>query len=239
MILFIVNSMGNLFIVEYNLAVDISTNLSYRYRMNVRRLIQKYKVDSYLIMGTDKKQDLSMRILEEDLTESNMCGNGISAISTLAKLIFSKSTLSINTKAGVIYSKCIGYRGDTNFINIQMGKFQYLRKRVINGIPIYFTCLAEPHAIIFSKDIKESKDVFESFAGEFVIRKFDCLGEKTTFNLNLINIKDRIKLNIRPRMNGARRGLPRCSARRRLRLRNGQRSFPRSSQPECIGCWMR
>ena len=133
---------GNRVIIAQKENMDLMTSLSISFKNEVAALLQTYKADTMMLCSTDGKV---VRVLESDLSESNMCGNGIRAVHKY----FTGLNHVYLTLAGKVECHLLN---DGN-VSVKMGRVNLHGQIKYKGFNLYLSDVGEPHAVLLVDDI--------------------------------------------------------------------------------------
>jgi len=179
------SSLGNTFLI-----VDYQKESINHVETVGREMLKLKGADSLLLIKQDSRSKLvKMRVLEQDGSESKMCGNGLRAVAEYFRL--SKGVLKINvqTLAGVRSAVCLQSGG---MIETNLGKFNYHGKLVDSGFELHDTDVGEPHVVIFEKPEKK-EDLFRKFSHSIAHtgHYFAFSSRRHTRNINVVSIDEK------------------------------------------------
>ncbi len=163
--------------------------------------------DGIVLIGESEVADFSMRIINADGTEAEMCGN---AIRCVAKYVFdnnltTKRTLSISTLGGIKVAQIyLDPAHKVDRVRVNMGRATILNKgkklsiNTTKGIQ-QVTCatIGNPHAIIFVDNIND----IDMEIGRQISENTTIFPERT--NVEFLKIIDRMNASMRVYERGA------------------------------------
>lgn len=119
--------------------------------------------DGLILIENSNVADFKMRIFNLDGSEAEMCGNGIRCV---GKYVFEhnltkKTTLEIETLAGIKKLKLEIHNNKVTYVTVDMGNYEIAKEininidnKVFNIIPV---SVGNPHAIIFTNTLLDSE----------------------------------------------------------------------------------
>lgn len=172
--------------------------------------------DGLLVVLPSRQADIKMRIINNDGSEANMCGNGIRCFARFVweQKILTKHEFAVETKAGVIYPHLTVLNDKVTEIRVNMGK-PFLKRSQIPMIGPDEAVIAEtiteegekytitsllmgvPHTIIFVDKISNQ----EVLALGPKIEKHRLFPEHT--NVNFVEILNDSEIRVRTWERGA------------------------------------
>lgn len=171
------NACGNILLIATELGLKIDQVLSEGYKKQVAAVLKANNADTMMLCSEDGRV---VRVLESDMSESNMCGNGIRAVYSY----FSFERSFFTTRAGEIVCGLM----DQNVISVKMGNVNLHGEIDYEGYKLYLSDIGEPHAVLLVDDINQATEIFDRIGLQFVQHYFeDC---KTNFNLNVVQVLD-------------------------------------------------
>ncbi len=173
--------------------------------------------DGVLVLENTDEADASMRIINPDGTEPEMCGNGIRCFARALYDfgIIKKDEFTVKTSAGILTPKIIFENGKITGVRVDMGKPRLNASeipvvglgdgQIINqpievlGKTYHITCVSmgNPHAVVFVDDIKTCD--IENIGRHFETHK--AFPNKT--NTEFVEVIDRKHLRMRVWERGA------------------------------------
>jgi diaminopimelate epimerase len=129
--------------------------------------------DGLILILPSDKADFTMRMFNADGSEAEMCGNGIRGF---AKYVYDhnltkKTTIAIETLAGIKQVRCILKNGKVHTVTVDMGEPILLRDKIpmignpgtvieedlhVDGVKFSITAVSmgNPHVVIYVEDVK-------------------------------------------------------------------------------------
>jgi diaminopimelate epimerase len=172
--------------------------------------------DGLILIKPSKVADFTMEMYNSDGSQSAMCGNGIRCV---AKYVYDykltdKTSISIETLAGIKYLDITVENGKVKLIKVNMGKPELtpsnipvvaIGDKVVNepieveGVTYNMTCVSmgNPHAVIYMEDVKNLK--IEEIGPKF--EKHERFPKRT--NTEFVRIMDNKNIEMRVWERGA------------------------------------
>ena len=129
--------------------------------------------DGLILVLPSKNANFRMRIINQDGSEAEMCGNGVRCFARYVRThgMTRESALELETLAGIIRPQIISDDRDSSLIRVDMGQPRFSRKDIpirgddpeaiadqlkVNGSRYEFTALSmgNPHCVIFVDDVR-------------------------------------------------------------------------------------
>ncbi len=129
--------------------------------------------DGLILILPSDKADFTMRMFNADGSEAEMCGNGIRGF---AKYVYDhgltkKTTIAVETLAGVKQVRCTVKNGKVHTVTVDMGEPILLRDKIpmlgnpgtvieedlhVDGVKFSITAVSmgNPHVVIYVEDVK-------------------------------------------------------------------------------------
>ena len=129
--------------------------------------------DGLILILPSGKADFTMRMFNADGSEAEMCGNGIRGF---AKYVYDhgltkKTTIAVETLAGIKQVRCIVKNGKVHTVTVDMGEPILLRDKIpmlgnpgtvieedlhVDGVKFSITAVSmgNPHVVIYVEDVK-------------------------------------------------------------------------------------
>lgn len=129
--------------------------------------------DGLILILPSDKADFTMRMFNADGSEAEMCGNGIRGF---AKYVYDhgltkKTTIAVETLAGIKQVRCIVKNGKVHTVTVDMGEPILLRDKIpmlgnpgtvieedlhVDGVKFSITAVSmgNPHVVIYVEDVK-------------------------------------------------------------------------------------
>ena len=129
--------------------------------------------DGLILILPSDKADFTMRMFNADGSEAEMCGNGIRGF---AKYVYDhgltkKTTIEVETLAGIKQVRCIVKNGKVHTVTVDMGEPILLRDKIpmignpgtvieedlhVDGVKFSITAVSmgNPHVVIYVEDVK-------------------------------------------------------------------------------------
>ncbi|MEO9169578.1 MAG: diaminopimelate epimerase, partial [Candidatus Baltobacteraceae bacterium] len=111
--------------------------------------------DGVLLIGESVRADISMRIINADGSEAEMCGNGIRCVARYVDEYSQRDALRVETSAGLIETLVVR-RGKTYSVRVNMGIPEILNLDVLGNSAV--VSVGNPHFVYFA-DSLESVDL--------------------------------------------------------------------------------
>ncbi|MDD5065874.1 MAG: diaminopimelate epimerase [bacterium] len=188
------NSTGNDFIIVDNRRMALKNRVVVPFSRTACRPRTGIGADGLLLLEKSRKSDFTMRIINADGSEAEMCGNGSRAIAHFARSIKAAGKkMEFDTLAGLIRAEI---RGD-QAVKVELTKPFGLRKglRIGQGEKAregYFLNTGVPHVVLFMDDL-EDLDVFKT--GRFI--RYHDLFKPAGTNVNFVRIISRHSIEVR------------------------------------------
>lgn len=171
------NACGNILLVATEFDLKIDQVLSEEYKKQIANVLKFNNADTMMLCSEDGKV---VRVLESDMSESNMCGNGIRAVYSY----FGFERSFFTTRAGEIECSLIGQ----DLISVKMGNVNLHGEIDYMGYKLYLSDIGEPHAVLLVDDINQATEIFDRIGFQFVQHFFE--NYETNFNLNVVQVLD-------------------------------------------------
>ena len=129
--------------------------------------------DGLILILPSDKADFTMRMFNADGSEAEMCGNGIRGF---AKYVYDhgltkKTTIAVETLAGIKQVRCMVKNGKVHTVTVDMGEPILLRDKIpmlgnpgtvieedlhVDGVKFSITAVSmgNPHVVIYVEDVK-------------------------------------------------------------------------------------
>lgn len=189
---------------------EIENEINYSYKLFAKFLCDRHFSiggDGVILLEKSDVADFKMRILNQDGTEAEMCGNGIRC---LGKYIYEKGlidsdNISIETKSG-IKNLLLKIEGNTVVeVKVNMGNYELNYEKIpvyfngiengrimIEGIEVFPISIGNPHAVCFVNDL-DSIDIEK--VGK-LIENFKYFPNRTNVEFVKLLNEDRIKIRV-------------------------------------------
>ena len=171
--------------------------------------------DGILVILPSSIADIRMRIVNSDGSEAEMCGNGIRCFARYVydKGIVQKTTMEIETLAGIIRPQLIENEGGEPWVKVDMGMPAFEREKIpmqgtgsalnesieLEGVQVDFSSLlmGVPHTVVYTNGI----EAYDTALIGPLLEKHTLFPRKT--NVNFIEVIDHETITIKTWERGA------------------------------------
>jgi diaminopimelate epimerase len=188
----------------------IENDINYSYKLFSKFLCNRhYSIggDGLILLERSECADYKMRIINQDGSEAEMCGNGIRC---LGKYIYEKGLIdsdeiSIETKVGIKNLKLKIEGNKVSEITVDMGEYEVefekipvfyqgidYGKVVIEGLDIYPISMGNPHAVCFVNELEKIE--IEKYGK--LIENYKYFPNKTNVEFVKVINDERIKIRV-------------------------------------------
>ena len=113
--------------------------------------------DGVLVLGASDRAPVSMRVINADGSEAEMCGNGVRCVARYLDERGEGAHFDVDTIAGIIHTRC-HRSGDVYLVRVNMGLPRI--SRVHEGEPhSAIVDTGNPHVVLFREDDRELRPV--------------------------------------------------------------------------------
>ncbi len=191
---------NNVLVAELEGGLALEQNLTQEFRKQVATLLSESSADTMMLRGRLLAEGTVVRVLEADLSESNMCGNGIRALHASTR----QSKGVYITRAGHIFCETL----ENGKVRVNMGLSNYHGRLNHVGLDVELLDVGEPHAVFVVGNIEEADDIFNRFGMKFVNSPVSVID--STVNLNVVEINSRQEITLRTFERGVNRETDAC-----------------------------